>query len=521
MTTNQELDFTGVVKIFAARTPVSYAMPWQRRGAENSTGSGFILENKRIITNVHVIEDHLAILVRRHGSARRYAAKVLCMGWQCDLALITVEDPEFWANDSTVSLGELPNLQDSVACVGYPRGGDNVSVTCGVVSRVDTHFNPFCHTSLLTVQIDAAINSGNSGGPVFKGREVVGVAYSNLSTAQNVGYIIPVPILRHFLNDFEENGESQGFCFNIGFKVQPLENKTLRKYHKMTEQQTGVVIQKPMYLSPFYQHVKQDDILLEVDGVPIGDNGTISFRKNERITFDYLFTRKVVGDKVPLKILRQGEVLDIEPVALYECPNLIPRLHNYDCSPSFYIIGGLVFMPLSEPLLSQSFKSWANNAPTTLTWHYYYGNPEKKDEQIVVLKQILASELTLGYHAGNYFAQIFAFNGNPVRNIRELAIAVESFLDPYREDAARSEEEIDSSEHRKMLRFDIGVPGKTSIHIVLDPLDVLRQSPDILRLHQIPKTCTTEVSEAINSRKEAKSTEDGSLQTTNVNTGSQ
>src|SRR3989338_10027228 len=126
-------------------------MPWQRKSPENVTGSGFVIENRFILTNVHVVQDSTTILVRRHGSAKKYPAQVVCAGWQCDLALLRVREEAFWTYCTALELGDVPELQDAVACVGYPTGGGNLSVTCGVVSRVDVHSNPNRHASLLTV----------------------------------------------------------------------------------------------------------------------------------------------------------------------------------------------------------------------------------------------------------------------------------------------------------------------------------------------------------------------------------
>jgi hypothetical protein len=60
-------------------------------------------------------------------------------------------------------------------------------------------------TSLLAVQIDAAINSGNSGGPVLLKDEVVGIAFQCLTSGENIGYIIPTPVIEHFLTDLSRN----------------------------------------------------------------------------------------------------------------------------------------------------------------------------------------------------------------------------------------------------------------------------------------------------------------------------
>jgi len=92
--------------------------------------------------------------------------------------LLSVENEEFWKGTEALSFGRLPCLQDSVTVVGYPLGGDTISVTKGVVSRIEV--TPYAHgtSDLLGIQIDAAINPGNSGGPAFNEQgECIGVAF--------------------------------------------------------------------------------------------------------------------------------------------------------------------------------------------------------------------------------------------------------------------------------------------------------------------------------------------------------
>jgi S1-C subfamily serine protease len=114
--------------------------------------------------------------------------------------------------------------------VGYPIGGESLSVTAGVVSRIELQEYAQGGETLLAIQIDAAINSGNSGGPVInEDDQLVGVAFQSLATldSENIGYVIPVDILRHFLQDIERHGGYTGFC-SLGVKFQPMESPSLR-----------------------------------------------------------------------------------------------------------------------------------------------------------------------------------------------------------------------------------------------------------------------------------------------------
>lgn len=93
-------------------------------------------------------------------------------------------------------------------------GGDNISVTRGVVSRIDTMPYTQGAEDLLVVQIDAAINPGNSGGPVFDtSGHVIGAAFSGIVNASNIGFIIPTVTIFHFLSQYDTQGKK--YCTHV------------------------------------------------------------------------------------------------------------------------------------------------------------------------------------------------------------------------------------------------------------------------------------------------------------------
>ncbi|KAL5654412.1 hypothetical protein ACJX0J_033731, partial [Zea mays] len=146
----------------------------------------------------------------KRGSDTKYLATVLAIGTECDIAHLTVNDDEFWEGVSPIEFGTIPVLQDAVTVVGYPIGGDTISVTSGVVSRIEILSYVHGSTELLGLQIDAAINSGNSGGPTFNDRgKCVGIAFQSLKheDAENICYVIPTPVITHFIEDYKKSGE--------------------------------------------------------------------------------------------------------------------------------------------------------------------------------------------------------------------------------------------------------------------------------------------------------------------------
>ncbi|MBF0635330.1 MAG: trypsin-like peptidase domain-containing protein, partial [Nitrospinae bacterium] len=183
-----------VVKIFSVIRESSYFQPWQYESSVNVSGSGVIISGNRILTNAHVVADSVFIEVKKAGDPRKYTASVEAVGHQCDLATLKVNDERFFDGVVPIKFGELPSPMDKITAHGYPEGGDDISVTQGVVSRIEQVRYAHSGLNLLGAQVDAAINPGNSGGPAVKGDRLIGIVMQTLSTAQNISYVIPTPI---------------------------------------------------------------------------------------------------------------------------------------------------------------------------------------------------------------------------------------------------------------------------------------------------------------------------------------
>mmetsp|Transcript_34326 Transcript_34326/g.86516 ORF Transcript_34326/g.86516 Transcript_34326/m.86516 type:complete len:426 (+) Transcript_34326:161-1438(+) len=282
-----------VLKVFVMKCDPNYAQPWQMRPQRSSSGSAFVICNKtrRIMTNSHVISNATTVHVRRPGNPKKWKARVACDGRICDLALLTVDDDGFWEDDlQPLQFVDVPELQDTILVAGYPMGGDSLSITKGIVSRVTMTRYAHASNKLLGIQIDAAINPGNSGGPAFANLEqglIAGVAFSKLSHADNVGYIIPYKIVSHFLAEYESHGEFRGCC-SLGFRWQDMENKHLKEFYGMDPNASGSLVYRIDPLAPAAEILKEGDIVLEVEGVPIADDGTVEFRDDERVEFTHL-----------------------------------------------------------------------------------------------------------------------------------------------------------------------------------------------------------------------------------------
>jgi S1-C subfamily serine protease len=395
-TCDDEDKIGSVVKIYTVSSFPSYYQPWQNNQQESSTGSGSVIEGKYVLTNAHVVENATLIMLRKDGNPKKYVAKVLFSGDECDLSLLSVEDPEFFEGTESIEIGDIPELQNQVAVFGYPIGGDNISITKGVVSRIEPHVYSHSNRNLLSIQIDAAINSGNSGGPVIKDGKLVGVAFQSFSgdIAQNVGYMIPSNVVKHFLKDIKD-GKFDGFP-DINIMISSMENPDIKKWAKMSKGQSGVLITDMDTPEKNKGIFKLNDVILSLDGVDICDDGTAKFRNGNLISFEYMLWDKQVGETCRFKILRDGKELEFNYL-LSNPKKLVSRLYN--SLPSYYIFGGLVFVPLT----SNYIDSWKNSsAPMEMLIAEWYGKINDDEEEIVILTEVLPDDINIGYHNLRY-----------------------------------------------------------------------------------------------------------------------
>ncbi|KAG4137354.1 hypothetical protein ERO13_D07G066701v2 [Gossypium hirsutum] len=459
-----------VVKVFCIHTEPNFSMPWQRKRQYSSSSSGFVISGRRVLTNAHSVEHYTQVKVKKRGSDTKYLATVLSIGTECDIAIVTVNDDEFWEGVSPVEFGELPALQDAVTVVGYPIGGDRISITSGVVSRIEILSYIHGSTELLGLQVDAAINFGNSGGPAFNDKgNCVGIAFQSLrqDEAENIGYVIPTPIIQHFIQDYEKNEAYTGFPI-LGIEWQKMENPDLRKAMGMKPEQKCVRIRRVDPTAPESEVLKSSDIVLSFDGVDIADDGTVPFRHGERIGFSYLVSQKYTGDCSAIEVLRNSEILNFN-IKLTSSRRLIPA-HNRGKPPSYYIIAGFVFTTVSVPYLRSEYgDNYEYEAPMNLLDKLYHATLQSPDEQLVVVSQVLVSNINIGYE-DIVNTQVLALNGKPVANLWRLAEMVENCDDEF-------------------LKFDL----EYEQIVVLRTMTTKAATPDILATHCIPSAMSADL----------------------------
>ena len=266
-----------------------------------ASGTGFILtEDGYILTNQHVIEDANSITVTMYDGTS-YTADLIGFDESNDIAVLKVDDAEL----KPVTLGDSDSLKvgDSVSAIGNPLGELTFSLTHGVISALDREVTLSSKTTMELIQTDCAINSGNSGGPLFNAYgEVIGITnakYSSNSSGEasidNIGFAIPINSILDIVESIIDNG----YILKpyIGVSISNVSSEMTR--YGLPK---GVVVNSVAEDSPAADAgLKANDIITKVNGTAVTDSSA----------FTRTIQKSAEGSKLTLTVYRQGNTLEL------------------------------------------------------------------------------------------------------------------------------------------------------------------------------------------------------------------
>lgn len=419
-----------VVKVFAtAREPDPFR-PWTKQAPREATGSGVVIEGNRILTNAHVVLYASQIQIQANQAGNRMTASVVAIAPGIDLAILKLDDESFFRAHAPIARANtVPKIQDAVLAYGFPTGGASLSITKGIVSRIEYGtYNP--PVSGLRIQIDAAINPGNSGGPAVVGDKMIGLAFSRLSNAQNIGYIIPNEEIELFLEDVRD-GHYDGKP-DLFDDLQTLDSRALRAFLKLDKTVSGIVVHRPYSTDAAYP-LKKWDVITHVAGTPVDDQGMVKVNAELRMNLRYAVQKAASNGRVPLTVVRAGQAMALEVPTLTARPMLIPDL-NGDYPP-YFVYGPLVFSKATAQFTSgmqgnagmmAAFSAVRSPLITRRT-----DPPDQElEELVVVASPLFPHRLAMGY-SNPSFRVIQAVNGTRIRSLRHLVAHLRDLKDEF------------------------------------------------------------------------------------------
>lgn len=411
-----------IVKIYTVSKIPNYSIPWNST-IKRSHGSGSIIRGNRILTNAHVVANETFIEVKRYGQTQRYEAEVAFISHQADLALLIVKDETFFKGTKSLELGVIPKVLQEITVYGFPMGGNSLSVSTGIVSRIE--HNRYAHSReiFLSIQVDAAVNPGNSGGPAISDGKIVGVVMQQISKSQNIGYLVPTEIIKHFLDDIKDT-RYDGFA-HLGIGTQKMENEALRSVYAMDKDTTGVMVMDISKKSSAFDVLKRDDVLLAIDGHSIQNDGTVEFLEQQFTSYKYYVDKKQLGDSVVLKVLRNTKVIELRvKLTNVADDNLLVNTLAHDVMPEYFIYDGYVFTPLTRNLFNGSRATLLKLREAAGEW----ATDEK--EEVVILLKVLADKTNRGDH--NFALWIVDMvNSQKFKNFDEFKSIIQNFKGKY------------------------------------------------------------------------------------------
>jgi len=317
-----------------------------------------------------------------------------------------------------------------VETYGYPSGGDQISSTQGVVSRIDRQL--YAHSAAdghLAVQTDAAINPGNSGGPVVQEGKIVGVAFQNNKAMESVGFFIPTEVIRHFLADAKD-GTYAGYP-DLAVRTASLENPAARRLAGMQEGESGVRVDWIAPDSSADGWLRTGDILLRIEGETIANDGSVASGEL-RLPFGLLVDRRQIGETLPVRILREGARKDLG-IPLKGYPENLRYSNQYDRRPRYYVYAGLVFVPLDREMVKTFGDDWMSDANSELVYELLFrpqGEPALLKKERVVLLRRLDSPVNANIP---FFKNILVdkVNDKTIDSLEDLVRAIEENKAPY------------------------------------------------------------------------------------------
>ncbi len=402
-----------VVKVTAFTRFPDPTRPWEKAKPTEGGGSGVYIGNKRILTNAHVVNYASELYVQWSPTGEKMDAKIEAVSVDLDLAVLSVADEKFFDKRKPLPrANKLPRSKDGVTVYGFPRGGAGLSVTKGEVSRINA-IQYGAEGYGLQIQISAAVNPGNSGGPAIAGENMIGVVYSSLRDAQNIGYIIPIEEVDFFLNHIKDSRFTGKPRVNTLTRYQALENDALRRMLKIDRSVQGVLIRRPTADVPF----KDFDIITKIGDRPIDNKGLIQAEQDVSAFFMYMVPRLVRGKSVPVTVYRAGKLVDLELPVQYQDPLVVKRYRGEQLP--YFIHGPMVFVTAkSEDTFDfySRLNPFITDGPLSHRRDDFVQFP---GEELVVVSAQFRHKVTNGYmdHAGKVVKTI---NETPIKNLRHL-----------------------------------------------------------------------------------------------------
>jgi S1-C subfamily serine protease len=386
-----------IIKIESTNLVYDFIDPYKTPEQNQSVGTGFFILEKGsgyILTCCHVINRSINIEITIPSKGmNKYNASIICVNEDYDLALLKTD----YKNNNYLEFFDSDDLiqGDQLSALGYPLGQERLKISNGILSGYEKYF----------LQTDAAINEGNSGGPLMNDNKVVGVNARKIRSiiANNIGYAVPIKLFMIMKEQYFENKIINRVNLLIKFKVT---DKLIKEYYNNSFDE-GVLITNISEKSSLYDKgLRKHDILIEFDKYKLNNYGEITFKENKFNLNDFIYRYKN-NQKVSIKYYSVTEKKIIESdielrKSNFKLIKIIPSI-NADLI-KYEIISGLVFSDLNLNQIDL-LERYNFNYSSDFINLVKYDNDFNKFENKIILTSVLKGSKFINNH--NIFSGLF------------------------------------------------------------------------------------------------------------------
>ncbi len=417
-----------VVKIHTTQRNPEFYTPWNKANPTESFGTGFVIDGQRIVTNAHIVQYATQVYVQPDQSDEKLEATVEAISYGLDLAVLKLENAEAISRIPPLAIeNSIAPLRSEVTVYGFPIGGNQISITRGIISRIEYTMIWRNHYGLRT-QIDAAVNPGNSGGPAISDGKVIGVTFSVVQNANNIGYLIHSMELISFLKDIEDGKCDGAGC--IWDYFQPTENTALRARLKLPKSSGGVMING--LREPEGHPLQVNDVITKIGSHAIDSQGNV---KVSDLTLSFIYFCPILekDGMVPLTVWRDEKEIEVNCPAPKDIRLLLPYLSGG--YPRYFIYGPLTFEAatgeLAHALLADSKWGTVLGARKSPLLSELQSRPtESLQELVIVPTKPFSHRSTKGYRT-SAFCVVSSINGIKIRSLKHLVEVLRDCTDEF------------------------------------------------------------------------------------------
>ncbi|MDB6129461.1 MAG: hypothetical protein JWM04_568 [Verrucomicrobiales bacterium] len=406
-----------VVTIDVRKKTYDYFQPWTTP-SQSFQKFGTILAKNQILTTAENLSDKTLLRIQKEGRGKWNIGEIAWVDYHANLALITVADEKFWTGLKPVTLAPHAKTTDPLRLVRWRTG--KLEVRSAEFNQFTVEEGKISFAQYVHMEASSEINGAGWGEPLVAGGQVLGItSYQNGNSCK----VIP----SSFINDVLQAAKSANYrgLGYFDFVWQNSENNTLLEYLKLKGDQRGVVIIEPPTHGDT-NSIKSHDVILSIDGFAIDTSGDYVDPEYGHLMLENLATRKHwAGDKVKLGLWRDGKEVSVD----YEIPKVDYMTHLvpdeiFDQPPQYYMVGGLVFQPLTDMYLRSWGADWKRRAPFRL--NYYNNEPQTKERPfLVLLSQVLPDSANLGYQDYRFMV-VDKVNGKKISVLQDIEEALKN-----------------------------------------------------------------------------------------------